>query len=132
MLYLCKHYTTSKKGSAMSTTASLLLELATLHERLAASLRADASALAHDEGPVDPMARALERHPQMGPRQQQIMQMVIDAADEGIDTGVISRTINYTQPNVHLTLGGLIRYGLVRKDGSARPHKYYADHHLFE
>lgn len=115
----------------MKTTASLLLELAALHEQVAEALRSDAAALDDGSTPAKaPMEQALEVHPKMGPRQREIMQLVIDAGAAGTDTGVISRAIGYTQPNVHLTLKGLIGWGLVRKDAEARPQRYYADPRL--
>lgn len=68
--------------------------------------------------------RAKEIHPELGPRQAEIVEQLEIAGDEGTTTGVISRKIDYAQPNVYLTLRGLTTLGLVEKDEVTSPHRY--------
>lgn len=60
----------------------------------------------------------------LGPRQAEIVGVLAEFGDGGTNTGVISRRIGYSQPNVHLTLGKLVEKGLVKKDSATRPHSY--------
>ena len=70
------------------------------------------------------VARAKEIHPELGPRQAEIIEQLEIAGVDGTTTGVIFRNIGYAQPNVYLTLRGLITLGLVEKDALASPHRY--------
>ena len=65
---------------------------------------------------------------QLGFRQRQILGVLAEHPD-GTNTGVISRAIRYSQPNVHLTLKSLIDRGLVEKFASERPHRYKLARH---
>lgn len=68
--------------------------------------------------------RAREIHPELGPRQAEILEQLEIAGDDGTTTGVIFRNIGYAQPNVYLTLRGLITLGLAEKDALTSPHRY--------
>jgi hypothetical protein len=70
------------------------------------------------------VARAKEIHLELGPRQAEIIEQLEIAGDDGTTTGVIFRNIGYAQPNVYLTLRGLITLGLAEKDALASPHRY--------
>jgi hypothetical protein len=70
------------------------------------------------------VARARVIHPLLGPRQAEVVEQLERAGRGGTNTGVISRAIDYEQPNVYLTLRGLITLGFVEKDESATPHRY--------
>lgn len=69
--------------------------------------------------------RARSIHPSLGPRQAQILEVLEQYGNAGTNTGVISRAIHYSQPNVHLTLMGLMDAGLAVRDASVRPHVYW-------
>jgi DNA-binding MarR family transcriptional regulator len=73
---------------------------------------------------VDVVAVARRLHGSLGPRQAEVLALLQEAGPVGTNTGVLSRRMGYTQPNVHLTLKELVRRGLVEKDASARPHNY--------
>ena len=119
----------------MSDQARILGELANHLEAVAELLRqltdgqpsqsADAplsSGLAAGDQVIE---RARRVHPALGERQEQVLRLVADSHPKGITTGEIWRPINYDQTNVYLTLNTLARHGLVRKDSSAKPHRYY-------
>lgn len=75
-------------------------------------------------GGDDAVSRARALHPLLGPRQAEILSLLEDAGAQGTNTGVISREMGYEQPNVYLTLRGLITMGFVTKDESTHPHRY--------
>jgi len=95
----------------------------TLRERVAL-MRAEGAGESAVAGPRDVVARARALHPSLGPRQAQVVREVEEAGSEGAAAGMISRTLDYDQPNVYLTLQGLCNSGLVEKDESVRPHRY--------
>ncbi len=92
-----------------------------LHER-ARSLRVAADAPGDNE--FDVVAEARRLHGALGPRQAEVLALLQEAGPAGTNTGVLSKRMGYTQPNVHLTLKELVRRGLVIKDGTTRPHNY--------
>src|SRR5205823_5008630 len=94
-----------------------------LRERLAILNRASSSQSSAASS-LSAVERAQAIHPQLGPRQAQVLQQVEDAGASGATAGAISRAIGYDEPNVHLTLQGLANRGFVEKDESARPHRY--------
>lgn len=63
-------------------------------------------------------------HPRLGLRQVQVLTELALAGADGTNTGALSRSIGYDQPNVYLTLNELGRRGFVEKDESASPHRY--------
>ncbi|UQS27564.1 hypothetical protein L1857_34595 [Amycolatopsis thermalba] len=68
--------------------------------------------------------RARIMNPQLGPRQAEIITLLDELYPKGADTGYLHRKMNYDQPNVYLTLKGLIQQGIVEKDATTRPHLY--------
>jgi DNA-binding IclR family transcriptional regulator len=54
----------------------------------------------------------------------EIIELLDKAGPFGSNTGFLSRSMGYDQPNVYLTLRGLIGLGFVEKDESGRPHSY--------
>lgn len=68
------------------------------------------------------LARAI--HPTLGPRQAQLVELLGEAGPSGSDTGTLSRSLEYDQPNVYLTLAKLAKLGIVEKDESTKPHTY--------
>lgn len=96
-------------------------------EAAAAVLRRH-SALADIESPTEGadgvVSRARAVHPLLGPRQAEVLGLLEEAGREGTNTGVLSRAMEYDQPNVYLTLRGLIALGFVEKDETTRPHTY--------
>jgi hypothetical protein len=77
-----------------------------------------------EPGPTTAVERARRAHPQLGERQAEIIQLLEAAEPDGTDTGSISRTLAYDQPNVYLTLAALMRQQLAEKDPSTHPHRY--------
>jgi hypothetical protein len=67
-------------------------------------------------------ARAL--HPQLGPRQAEVIHELAKAGAKGTGTGPIVKAIDYDQPDVYLTLKGLQALGFAEKDTSSKPHTY--------
>jgi len=68
--------------------------------------------------------RAREIHPALGPRQAEILKELEIAGADGTTTGLIFRKIGYSQPDVYLTLRGLVTRGLAEKDESTSPQRY--------
>jgi hypothetical protein len=106
---------------------SMLDAMAEALEAAAAVLRrysalADVESHARTAGGVVSRARAV--HPLLGPRQAEILGLLEEAGREGTNTGVLSRAMEYDQPNVYLTLRGLIGLGFVEKDETTSPHTY--------
>lgn len=103
-------------------------------EAMAEALEAAASALRRRAAMADApeeqprvngvVARARAAHPLLGPRQAEILQLLEEAGREGTNTGVLSRRMAYEQPNVYLTLRGLITLGFVERDEATSPHRY--------
>ncbi len=60
----------------------------------------------------------------MGTRQEEILRLIALAHPTGVGTGYLSKTMNYDQPNVYLTLKAMIRQGLIVKDETSHPHRY--------
>ena len=106
---------------------SMLDAMAEALEAGAAVLRRH-SALADVESPARAaggvVSRARAVHPLLGPRQAEILGLLEEAGREGTNTGVLSRAMEYDQPNVYLTLRGLIGLGFVEKDETTSPHTY--------
>ena len=122
----------------MSTTQELLSRLAEQVELAARTIRELAGG--YDEtvsepadeptnlagiDTVDWLEASIALHAQLGERQTQVLLEVIKAYPEGIGTGPIWKAIDYEQTNTYLALDALARQGLVRKDSTVRPHKYY-------
>jgi hypothetical protein len=122
----------------MSTTQELLSRLAEQVELTARTIRELAGA--YDEPASEPadeptnlagidtvdwLEASIALHAQLGERQTQVLLEVIKAYPEGIGTGPIWKAIDYEQTNTYLALDALARQGLVRKDSTARPHKYH-------
>jgi hypothetical protein len=86
------------------------------------------SALADVESPTVAAAGVVSRaravHPLLGPRQAEILGLLEESGRGGTNTGVLSRAMEYDQPNVYLTLRGLIGLGFVEKDETTSPHTY--------
>jgi hypothetical protein len=74
---------------------------------------------------IEWLEAAIDLHAQLGERQTQVLLEVIKAYPSGIGTGPIWKAIDYEQTNTYLALDALARQGLVRKDDTVRPHKYY-------
>lgn len=77
-----------------------------------------------DAGPTDIVSLARAIHPQLGPRQAQLLDLLAQAGPDGTDTGSLSREMGYDQPNVYLTLQQMMPLGFVEKDETTRPHTY--------
>lgn len=112
----------------------LFEDLADTVEAMARTLREIAAEIGADEVDEDPLPapkpgsaleRALALHPMMGRRQRELIPLVEREGKRGADTGVLSRTMGYDQPNVYLTLQNLIRRGFIEKDTSQHPHRYF-------
>jgi DNA-binding transcriptional ArsR family regulator len=121
------------------TNEDLLRTLAAGLEAAAATFRTAANKASADAQPdinaqgvalrsrtarASAVERARLMHPTLGKRQAQIIEELTAAEPEGTDTGQISRSLQYDQPNVYLTLAALRRHGLVEKDESQHPHRY--------
>ena len=70
------------------------------------------------------VVRARQIHPELGPRQAEILKELEGVGAAGTSTGPISNKIGYAQPNVYLTLKVLTTLGLVEKDELVTPHRY--------
>lgn len=112
---------------------AILTALADAHEAAARTLRRHSALLGDDEArevtsDAAQSDSALERvrsmHPQLGSRQEEIVVLLEEAGERGLDTGVMSRSMDYDQPNVYLTLQSLMRHGFVERDTSVSPHIY--------
>jgi DNA-binding transcriptional ArsR family regulator len=97
---------------------------ATLRQHAARLGGAVVDAPATSNAPTDVVARARIMHAYLGVRQAQILELLAEAYPDSTDTGKLSRQMDYDQPNVYLTLKGLIEQGLVEKDAAAHPHQY--------
>jgi hypothetical protein len=108
--------------------ASVLLNAAADALNAAAStLRQHAIALSpqvSDGQSLSAVERARVQHPQLGPRQAEAITLLEPLYPEGTDTGYLYREMDYDQPNVYLTLQGLIKLGIVEKNATTRPHTY--------
>jgi hypothetical protein len=121
----------------MTTSQELLMRLADQLEAAATTIRelADAEVRAPNAVPVevnlagvdtvDWLEAAIAVHSQLGERQTQVLLEVVKAYPEGVGTGPIWRAIGYEQTNTYLALDALARQGLVKKDSTVRPHKYF-------
>lgn len=112
---------------------AILTALADAHEAAARTLRRHSALLGDDqvrevtsaEAPADSaLERVRSMHPQLGSRQEEIVALLEEAGEHGLDTGVMSRSMDYDQPNVYLTLQSLMRHGFVERDTSVSPHMY--------
>lgn len=96
-------------------------------EAAAASLRGalnPARAEASAEVTDDVLARARALHDKLGRRQAEVLSLLSEAGEQGETTGTLSRRMSYDQPNVYLTLRGLVAAGMVIRDAKADPHRY--------
>lgn len=110
------------------TNSDLLEAFADALEAAARSLRRRAQ-LSNTEpkgegGEGDVVERARAMHPQLGPRQAEVLRVLEDYGATGTNTGVISQVIDYEQANVYLTLQALISLGFVERDTATSPHIY--------
>ncbi|MCY9555596.1 hypothetical protein M5W98_28705, partial [Paenibacillus apiarius] len=106
---------------------------ASLVRRLAEDDAATPPPIADEElSASDWVTYARELHPALGDRQAQVLSEVAKAHPQGTGTGPIWRAIDYEQTNTYLALGALSRQGLVQKDESAKPHRYYLGPALIE
>lgn len=109
---------------------SLLLEvLADGFDAMSTAIRQRLALLDSDStiaaaGPTRAVDRARAMHPMLGNRQAEVIAVLERAGVSGTNTGAISMEINYDQPNVYLTLQGLLTRGFVEKDVSTSPHTY--------
>jgi DNA-binding IclR family transcriptional regulator len=71
-------------------------------------------------------------HPLLGKRQAEVIGLLAKEHPEATNTGKLSRAMEYDQPNVYLTLQGLIQANLVVKDATQRPHQYGLSPNLFD
>lgn len=112
------------------TQAALLEALAEAFDAASGALRQRAALLMPspsrqlDPREATPVDKARALHEQLGHRQAQVLQVLADAEDTGTNTGAISRTIGYDQPNVYITLRVLAGLGFVEKDETTDPHTY--------
>lgn len=111
---------------------AILTALAEAHEAAARTLRRHSALLGDEASGATPSestaGSALQRirsmHPQLGSRQEEVVALLVEAGEGGLDTGVMSRDMDYDQPNVYLTLQSLMRHGFVERDTSVSPHIY--------
>lgn len=76
-------------------------------------------------GSPDPVKRARELHPSLGPRQAELIGLLAEAHPDWSTTGTLyPRMVGYGQANVYLTLKNMIPLGFVEKDASSTPHRY--------
>jgi len=61
-------------------------------------------------------------HPQLGPRETEVIAALEEQGTQGMSAGSISRAIRYDEPNVYLTLRGLVTRRFVEKDAMTDPH----------
>jgi DNA-binding MarR family transcriptional regulator len=100
-------------------------------------MRGDLAILQQEqEGTTRPSSSAVQRaraiHPQLGPRQAEVITALEEHGSQGTSTGAISRAIGYDEANVYLTLRGLIRRRFVEKDTMTDPHTYRLAGRLLE
>jgi len=84
------------------------------------------------DSPAAVVGRARVMHPLLGKRQAEIIELLAEEHPKTTNTGKLSRAMDYDQPNVYLTLQGLIQANLVIKDATQRPHQYGLSQHLFD
>lgn len=97
---------------------------AVLRQHAAKLSPAAGDAPADSNSPRAVVERARIMHAALGVRQAQVIELLAEVYPGSTDTGKLSRQMDYDQPNVHLTLRGLINQGLVEKDPTLRPHQY--------
>jgi DNA-binding MarR family transcriptional regulator len=120
------------------TESSLLETLADAAEAFAATLRQHANPISPQQAvptgntPEDVVARARIIHPLLGKRQAEIIGLLAQEHPNTTNTGKLSRAMNYDQPNVYLTLQGLIQANLAVKDATKHPHQYGLSPNLFD
>lgn len=111
----------------MSEIPALLNAFADAFSAASATFRQHAIALspqASSGQPLSAVERARIMNPQLGPRQAEIIELLAPMYPKGTDTGYLHREMGYDQPNVYLTLQGLIKQGIVEKNVATRPHTY--------
>jgi hypothetical protein len=96
---------------------------AVLRERLAVLTRETAAPLLPGAS-LSAVERARAIHPQLGTRQEQVLEHLESIGADGASTGAISRAIGYEEPNTYNALKWLVRLGFVEKDESTRPYRY--------
>lgn len=82
--------------------------------------------------PEDVVGRARIMHPLLGHRQAEVIGLLAKEYPGTTSTGNLAREMGYDQPNVYLTLQGLIQANLVVKDATPRPHQYGLSPNLFD
>jgi len=112
----------SERATLEAVVDALDAASALLRERLALLPVAAAGVAAQQPPSAVELARAI--HPLLGPRQAQIIGELEKAGPAGTTTGRIREAIHYDQPDVYLTLKGLIELRFAEKDPSSRPHIY--------
>lgn len=111
----------------MSDAIILLTALAEAHATAATTLRQHIAALSpqpSDGQALSAVERARVMNPQLGPRQAEVIELLENLYPDGTDTGYLYRTMDYDQPNVYLTVNGLVKWGIAEKDITTRPHRY--------
>lgn len=106
--------------SALEDAEKLINKVASLLKRISAAESLDKEL----SQPKSAIRRAKVLHPELGPRQTQIIQLLETSGSDGAPTGVIAKAIGYPQPDVYLTLRGLVARGFVEKDESTSPQRY--------
>ena len=114
------------------TDVAILEAIADSYDAASAKIREQIALLKIAAPTVEPEPGTLQKvvdraraiHPQLGPRQIEVLEVLEIADTEGTSTGHISSIIDYEQPNVYLTLRGLTALGFVAKDETTRPHTY--------
>jgi DNA-binding transcriptional ArsR family regulator len=117
--------------------AAVLAAIADALESAVRSLRASAALIApsaddRERSHLTLVERVRSAHPALGPRQAQVLEVLERAGSQGISTGAISKEMGYDQPNVYLTLQGLVSLGYVQKNEASRPHRYSLSEQLIE
>src|SRR3954451_12521466 len=114
----------TRLAGQLEATASTIRELASTGSDIPAEpIHEDVNLAGIDT--IEWLEAAIGLHAQLGERQTEVLLEVIKAYPNGIGTGPIWKAIDYEQPNTYLALDALARQGLVRKDDTVRPHKYY-------
>lgn len=108
--------------------AAMLHALADAFDAASTALRQRAALSDRDPGPGTTTVAAVDRaralHPQLGPRQATVIDLLERHGREGTSTAVLSKFMDHGHPKVYLTLRNLVLLGLVEKDESVSPHNY--------
>ena len=66
----------------------------------------------------------MREHHGLGPRQRQVIDLVAQHGERGVDTGWLFRAMGYDQANLYLVLRSLVQRGIVEKQSDHHPHLY--------